>query len=68
MKLLQEGRTNVFINKPGHKTKMAIIPIYGKNLSKILSRTGEPISRKLAVYIKHDPVMTLTYFFIVSLY
>ena len=27
----------------GHMTKMAAMPIYGKNPSKIFSRTGEPI-------------------------
>ena len=53
-------------------TKMAAMPIYGKNLSKIFSGTGGPISMKLGlkhrwlkyynVYINHDPVMTLTQF------
>ena len=54
-------------------TKMAAMPIYGKNPSKIFfSRTGGSISKKLGmkhrwlkhyiVYINHDPVMTLTYF------
>ena len=27
-----EGRTKVCINGPGHMTKMAATPIYGKNL------------------------------------
>ena len=27
-----EGGTNVYINGPGHMTKMATMPIYGKNL------------------------------------
>ena len=27
----QEGRTKVCINGPGHMTKMAAMPIYGKN-------------------------------------
>ena len=27
-----EGRTKVFINGHGHMTKMAAMPIYGKNL------------------------------------
>ena len=31
----------------GHMTKMAAMPIYGKNPSKIFSRTGGPISTKL---------------------
>ena len=63
----------MYINNPGHMTKMAAMPIYGKNPSKIFfSRTGGPISTKLGmkhrwlkhynVYINHDPVMTLTYF------
>ena len=62
----------MYINNPGHMTKMAAMPIYGKNHSKIFSRTGGSISKKLGmkhrclkhynVYINHDPVMTLTYF------
>ena len=58
----------MYINNPGHMTKMAAMPIYGKNPSKIFSGTGWPISMKLGmkhqrnVYINHDPVMTLTYF------
>ena len=58
---------------PGHMTKMAAMPIYGKNLSKIFfSRTGGPIFTKLGmkhwgllaiiVYINDDPGVTLTYF------
>ena len=64
---------NVYINNPGHMTKMAAMPIYGINPSKIFfSRTGGSISKKLVmkhrwlkyynVYINHDPVMTLTFF------
>ena len=30
-----EGGTKVYINGPGHVTKMAAMPIYGKNPSKI---------------------------------
>ena len=30
------------INNLGHITKMAAMPIYGKNSSKIFSRTGGP--------------------------
>ena len=63
----------MYINNPGHMTKMAPMPIYGKNPSKIFfSRTSGQISTKLGmkhlclkhydVYINHDPVMTLTYF------
>ena len=43
----EEG-TKVYINGPGHMTKMAATPIYGKNPSKIFfSRTGGLISRNL---------------------
>ena len=52
-------------------TKMAAMPIYGINPSKI-SGTGKPISKKLGVkhlwlkyynvYINHDPVVTSTQF------
>ena len=38
------------IANPGHMTKMADMPIYGKNHSKIfLSRTGRPIFMKLGM-------------------
>ena len=46
-----EGVTKVYINGPGHMTKMAATPIYGKNPSKIFSRTGGPIFRKLGMYM-----------------
>ena len=63
----------MFINNLGHITKMAAMPIYVKNPSKIfLSETNRLISRKLGmkhrwlkfsnVYLNHDPVMTLTKF------
>ena len=35
-----EGGTKVYINGPGHMTKMATMPIYGKNLYK--SSSPEP--------------------------
>ena len=68
-----EGGTKVCINGPGHMTKMAAMPIYGKNPSKIFfSRTGRPISTKLGMYywgllpiivcINDDPGVTWTYF------
>ena len=62
------------INNPGHMTKMAAMPIYGKNPSKTFSGTGGLISKKLdmkqgwlsttmcIIYINHDPLVTLTYF------
>ena len=44
-----EGGTKVYINSPGHMTKMVAMPIYGKNLKKFLSRTGVPISTKFGM-------------------
>ena len=45
-----EGGTKVYINGPGHMTKMAATPIYGKNPSKIFfSRTGGLIFMKLGM-------------------
>ena len=38
-----EGGTKVCINGPGHMTKMAAMPIYGKNLKK--SSPPEPAGR-----------------------
>ena len=35
-----EGGTKVYINRPGHMTKMAAMPIYGKTLKK--SSSPEP--------------------------
>ena len=68
-----EGGTKVCINGPGHMTKMAAMPIYGKNLKKSSSpEPGGPISTKLGmkhhgllpiiVYVNADPGVTLTYF------
>ena len=63
----------MYINNPGHMTKMAAMPIYGKNPSKIFSRTGGSISKKFGmkhrwlkyynVHINNDSVMTLTFFY-----
>ena len=45
-----EGGTKVYINGPGHMTKMAATPIYGKTPSKIFfSRTSGPIFMKLGM-------------------
>ena len=62
----------MYINNLGHMTKLAVMPLYGKNPTKIFSQTGVLISTKLGmkhrclkyynVYINHDPVLTLTYF------
>ena len=44
------GGKKVYINGPGNMTKMAAMPIYGKNPSKIFfSRTGGPIFTKLGM-------------------
>ena len=48
VKHLQNGGINGYINNLGHMTKMAAMPIYGKNPSKI-SETNRLISRKLGV-------------------
>ena len=55
-----------------YMTKMAARPIYGKNPSKIFSRTSRPIFTKLGmkhprlqpiiVWTNDDPGLTLTYF------
>ena len=62
----------MYMNNLGHMTKMAAMPIYGKNPSNIFSETNRLISMKLGVkhpwlkyynvYINHDPVITLTKF------
>ena len=63
----------MFINNPGHMTKMVAMPIYGKNPSKFFfSGTTGLISTKLDmkhrgleyynVFINYDLWMTLTYF------
>ena len=45
-----QGGKKVYINGPGHMTKMAATPIYGKNSSKIFfSRTGRQIFTKLGL-------------------
>ena len=43
------GGTKVCSLRLGHMTKMADTPIYGKNPSKIFSRTGGPIFTKLGM-------------------
>ena len=65
-----EGGTKVCINDPGHMTKMAATPIYGKNPSKIffsgpmILKIGmQPRGLKLyKVCINSDPGLTMTYF------
>ena len=36
MESLWDGGTKVYSNGPGHMTKMAAMPIYGKNLKNLL--------------------------------
>ena len=63
----------VYINGPGHMTKMAVMAINSKNLKKIFySRNRRPMILKLVMkhqameinkfYINPDPGMTLTFF------
>ena len=70
--LLWDGGTKVCSNVPGHMTKMATMPIYGKNLKKIFSGTKKLMTLKLGmqhrvleyyhVCSNDDPELTLTYF------
>ena len=64
---------NIYLHDAGHMTKMAAMPVYGKNPSKIFfSRTGGSISTKLGmshrglqpiiVSSNDDPGVTLAYF------
>ena len=59
-------------NGPGHMTKLAAMPIYGKKINKIFfSGTKMPMTLKLGmqhwvleyyqVFSNDDPVLTLTY-------
>ena len=68
-----DGGMKVCSNGPGHMTKMAAMPIYGKNLKKIFfSGTIRLMTLKLGmqhrvlehyqVYSNDDPGLTLTYF------
>ena len=69
-----EGGTKVYINGPGHMTKMAAMPIYGKNLKNLLLQNqksycletwhvalGTQALQSTNVYINGDPGLTLTY-------
>ena len=44
LKFHMDGGTKVCSNGPGHMTKMAATPIYGKNPLKIFSRTRRPMT------------------------
>ena len=64
-----EGTTKVYINGPGHMTKIAAMPIYDKTFKNLLTRS--PIILKLGMnhwglkvykfYINDAPWLTLTY-------
>ena len=67
----------MFIDNPGHMTKMTAMPISGRNYSKFFfSETTGPISTKLdmkhqgleyyKVFIHYDLWMTLSYFMAMS--
>ena len=72
MELLWDGGTKICSNGPGHMTKMAAMPIYGKNLFFYLLRNQKPMALKLGVHNRvleyyqvcsnYDPGLTLTYF------
>ena len=72
MELLWDGGTNVCPNGPGHMTKMATMPIYGKNLKNLLLRNQKADdleswyassgARVLTNCSNDDPGLTLTYF------
>ena len=49
-KLEGEIEMKIYTNKMGHMTKMAAMPIYGKNLKKIFfSRINRPMTLKLCM-------------------
>ena len=70
MELLKDWGTKVYSNRPGHMTKLAAMPIYGKNSKKIFfSRTKRLMTfilglqhQVLKYYQVDDPGLTLTYF------
>ena len=73
MEPLWDGETKVCSDCPGHMTKMAAMPIYGKNLKKSsFSGTKMPMTFNLGlqhwllgyyqIYSNDGPWLTLTYF------
>ena len=63
-----EGGTKVYINRSGHMTKMAAMPIYGKNLKHLLLQNQKAYDlvtwhvasgpKLYKVYINDDPRLT----------
>ena len=49
MKALRYKEMKIWWHDAGHLIKMATMPIYGKNPSKIFYETGGPISTKLGI-------------------
>ena len=65
------GGDKSYINGPGHITKIALMPIYGKTSKILFSRTTSPMILKLCMqhrvlkfyfYLNEDPGLTLTYY------
>ena len=51
MELLWDGGTNICSDGPGHMTKMATMPIYGKNLKKSsFFGTKRPMTLNLSMH------------------
>ena len=58
-----DGGTKVYSNGPGHMTKMATTPIYGKKLKRSSSPEPETIvvyDLKIAIYDRSDKKFLLT--------
>ena len=73
MESLWDGGMKICSNCPGHMTKMAAMPIYGKNLKKNLLLQNQKANeletwyvassaQVLPIYSNDDPGLTLTYF------
>ena len=71
-----EGGTKVYINGPGHMTKRAAMPIYGKNHKNLLLQNQKSYdletwhvalgTEALHSLYKDDPGLTLVYFKVMS--
>ena len=61
---LGKGVEKMYINGPGHMTKMAAMPIFSRTKSPMILKLGmQHLGLKLyKVCINDDPVLTLTYF------
>ena len=54
-----DGGTKVCSNRPGHITKMAAMPIYGKNLKNLLHRNQNSYDLETWYAELGTPIMTL---------